>query len=95
MARREASSAWFDLGWQSWMLGIDASAVIALPMASVVCGGAEADYEIDLMFSEKIEAGHQLQAKPSSPGLGAAPATFNRRRLSHAPVRHPPRLHGS
>lgn len=104
MARREASSAWFDLGWQSWMLGIDASVVIALRMASVVLGGAEADREIELMFNEKTEAGHQLQAKPSSLGLGAAPATAlkhdrgevaaNRQRLSHSPVRHPPKLHG-
>jgi hypothetical protein len=57
------------------------------------------------MFNEKTEAGHQLQAKPSSLGLGAAPATAlkhdrgevaaNRQRLSHSPVRHPPELHGS
>ena len=53
MARREASSAWFDLGWQSCVLGIDASVVIALPIASVVRGGAEADREIELMFNEK------------------------------------------
>jgi len=77
------------------MLGIDASVVIALRMASVVRGGAEADREIELMFNEKTEAGHQLQAKPSSPGLGAAPAAANRQRLSHSPVRHPPELHGS
>ena len=63
MARREASSAWFDLGWQSWMPGIDASVVIALPMASVVRGGAEADREIELMFNEKTEAGHQLSVR--------------------------------
>ena len=75
MARGEASSAWFDLGQQFSMLAIDASTVIAMQMPSVVRGGTEADREIELMLIEKIEAGHQLQAKFSRLGVGAAPAT--------------------
>lgn len=77
------SSAWFDPGWQSWMLGIEASTVIAMRMASVVRGGAEADREIELMVIEKIEAGHQLQAKFSSLGVGAATATAMATILKH------------
>ena len=77
------SSAWFDLGWQSWMLGIEASTVIAMRMASLVRGGAEADREIELMLIEKIEAGHQLQAKFSRLGVGAAPATAMATALKH------------
>ena len=109
MARGEASSAWFDLGQQFSMLAIDASTVIAMQMPSVVRGGAEADREIELMVNEKIEAGHQLQAKLSSLGVGAAPATAmvtalkhyrgkvaaNRRRLSRQSLSHPPELRGS
>ena len=83
MAGREASNPWFDLGWQSWMLGIEASTVIAMRMASVACGGAEADHEIEIMVNEKIEAGHQFQAKLKSLGVGAAPATAMATALKH------------
>jgi alkaline phosphatase len=83
VAGREASNPWFDLGWQSWMLGIEASTVIAMRMASVARGGAEAEREIELMVNEKIEAGHQLQAKLSSLGGGAAPATAMVTALKH------------
>ncbi len=61
--------------WQSRMPGIDASNVIAMRMASFVCGGAETEREIELMVCEKIDAGHQLQAKLSSLCAGAVPAT--------------------
>jgi hypothetical protein len=83
VARGEASSAWFDLGQQFSMLAIDASTVIAMQMPSVVRGGAEADREIELMVNETIEAGRQLQAKLSSLGAGAAPATAMAMVLKH------------
>lgn len=83
MARRAASNPWFDLGGQTWMLGIEASSVIATRMAKVARGGAEADREIELMMSEKIEAGHQLHAKLSGLGSGAAPEMAMATALKH------------
>jgi len=83
VASRGASNPWFDLGWRTWMLGLEASSVIATRMARVARGGAEADREIELMISEKIEAGQQLQAKLSGPGAGAVPETAMARALKH------------
>lgn len=83
MASRGASNPWFGLGWRTWMLGLEASSVIATRMARVARGGAEADREIELMMSKKIEAGQQLQAKLSGLGAGAVPETAMARALKH------------
>ncbi len=83
MASRGASNPWFDLGWRTWMLGLEASLVIAKRMAKVARGGAEADREIEIMMSEKIEAGLQLHAKLSGLGAGAAPETAMATALKH------------
>jgi len=80
---RGVSNPWFDLAWQSWMLGFEASAVIGTRMAKVARGGVEADREIGLMLSEKIEAVHELKAKLSRLGAGAAPATAMKTALKH------------
>lgn len=77
------ANAWFDLGWQTWMLGIEASSVIATRMAKVARGGVEAEREINLMLREKIEAGVQLQAKLSGLGASVAPATAVAATLKH------------
>lgn len=82
-SKRGVSNPWFDLGWQAWMLGFEASAVIGTRMAKVARGGAEADREIELMVGEKIEAGQQLQTKLSRLGAGAAPATAMATALKH------------
>jgi hypothetical protein len=65
------------------MLGLEASSVVATRMARVARGGAEADREIELMMSEKIEAGQQLQAKLPGLGAGAVPETAMARPLKH------------
>ena len=83
MESRGASNPWFGLGWRTWMLGLEASSVIATRMARVARGGAEADREIELMMSKKIEAGQQLQAKLSGLGAGAVPETAMARALKH------------
>lgn len=69
------SNPWVELGWQTWMLGFEASSVIASRLAKVSRGGDQADSEMKLMVSEKIEAGQQLQSKLSRLGDNAAPAT--------------------
>ena len=83
MASRGTSNPWFDLGWRTWMLGLEASLVIATRMAKVARGGAEADREIEIMMSEKMEAGLQLHAKLSGLGAGAVPETAIARALKH------------
>ena len=65
------------------MLGLEASLVIATRIAKVARGGAEADREIELMMSEKIEAGQQLQEKLSGLGAGAGPETAMATALKH------------
>ncbi len=96
MTRRAARPDWYALGWQTWMLGLEASSVVAARMFKFAAGGDEARIELDKAVSEKVEAGPQLQAKLLALGPAVTPATAvktalnvykgkvtaNRRRLS-------------
>lgn len=67
----------------AWLLGVEASSVIALRMMKIGMGGAAADAETRLMVSEKIKAGMALQAKAMTGGLGLTPHSAATRTLSH------------
>ena len=94
--RADPFGAWFNLGLDMWMLGAEASSVIALRGLKLAAGGAAASAEAERMLSEKVAAATALtqqmmlgQLGTSMPGIGAkAVASFgrkvraNRRRLT-------------
>lgn len=94
MARRR--DPWTSLAFDTWALGVEASAVIGLRMMKLAAGGAAAQAEAQRMVSEKVVAGLTLPMLAATGQLGAsAPAVAsgslthlrrkvraNRRRLS-------------
>lgn len=67
-----AYSAWLRASMDAWMLGLESSSVIALRMAKLAGGGEAASREAQLMVSEKIHAGIELQSMlPGTTPLGA------------------------
>jgi hypothetical protein len=81
--RRRAANTWVKLGWQSWMLGIEASSVIAARVMKMSAGGDASQREVQLMIAEKVEAALQLQTRLANLGLEAAPATAVATALRH------------
>jgi hypothetical protein len=87
---------WFRIAADSWSLGIEAAAVVAMRTAKIAAGGAAAEAEARRMVCEKIEAAGALQMMALTGALGwSAPAAAaktvafyrhkirgNRRRLS-------------
>lgn len=65
---------WMSAGADAWALGIEASTVVGLRMASFAQGGAGADREARRMVAEKIESALQLQAAMLTGRIGATPA---------------------
>ena len=64
-------TAWMDLAFDGWQLGVEASAVIALRLARLAAGDAAALAEAQLMIGEKIEAAAALHMRALTGGLGA------------------------
>lgn len=71
-----------------WMLGAEASSVIALRTLKLAAGGAAADAEAKLMVSEKITAAMALsqqailgQLGTSMPGVGTKAVASYRRKV--------------
>jgi len=87
---------WSTLSWQAWLLGVEASSVIASRLIALSSGDRAARREFNLMVSEKTQAAIELQAKLMKPGAAATPeaavdtairhyrgkVAANRRRLS-------------
>jgi len=61
---------WLRIGFDAWLLGIEASSVIGLRALKIAAGGANAHAETNLMIKEKIAAGLALQGKALSGTLG-------------------------
>ena len=51
---------WFRIGFDAWLLGVEASSVIGLRAFKIAGGGAAAAAEARLMINEKIQAGWAL-----------------------------------
>ena len=87
---------WLQTGFDAWLLGLEASSVIALRTLKLAAGGAAASAEAQRMVREKLEAGLALQkltltGKLGRTAQGSAAKTIrhyrrkvraNRRRLS-------------
>ena len=68
-----AQAAWAKVGFDSWMLAWNASAVIGLRVARIAAGGADGAREARLMVSEKLQAATEVQAALLTGGLGDTP----------------------
>jgi hypothetical protein len=80
---KSPGGAWLGLYRQTFMLGLEASAVMALRGAKIAAGGHAAQDEMQLMVSEKIEAGLALQTRAVTGALGLTPEKMAMGTLSH------------
>ena len=78
-----AQNSWLRLGWGAWMLGFEASTVIALRLMKIAGGGAGADTETRRMIDEKIDSAVALQALAMSGGLGGTAESAASKTLTH------------
>jgi hypothetical protein len=78
-----ARNPWLDLGFNAWMLTLEATTVIGLRTLKIATGGARAAAEMELMSSEKIEAAFALQTMAVSGRLGTTAPTAASRILTH------------
>lgn len=76
-------AAWFRTGLDAWSLGAEASTVIALRMVRLAAGGAAGVGEANLMITEKVQAGLELQADLIGMGLGLTPLAGMQKTLRH------------
>lgn len=84
MARsRYGSGAWLRLGLETWALGWEAGAVMALRTLKLAQGGAAAQAEAVRMVTEKAAAAAELQAKALTGSLGASGHAVARSTVRH------------
>jgi hypothetical protein len=74
---------WARAGIDAWALGLEASTVIGLRMATFAQGGAASEREARLMVAEKIESALHLQSAFLGGRLGNTPASGAKRVLRH------------
>jgi hypothetical protein len=74
---------WMNAGVEAWMLALEASTVIALRTARIAAGGALADRELQLMWSEKVQAALEWQLALMTGGLGATALSGTRETVRH------------
>ncbi len=81
MARRK--DPWTTLAFDSWSLGMEASAVIGLRLMKLAAGGAAAQTEAQLMVGEKVAAGLALPMLAMTGQLGASGPAIASGSLAH------------
>ena len=81
--RRSEAVEWLEIATATAALGMESAAVIALRTAGAAFGGAEAADEAWRMWSEKVVALAELQARLLTGSLGATPAGAARATLKH------------
>ena len=78
-----AKSSWLSLGFDAWLLGLEAASVIALRSARIAAGGAAARRELATMVNEKIASAAVLQSLALSDRLGRTPRAVAAKTLAH------------
>ncbi|MCR5877733.1 hypothetical protein [Phenylobacterium sp. J367] len=81
MAR--SHNPWLRLGMDAWMLGFEASTVVALRSAKIAAGGAAGEAEARRMVSEKVEAAQAWQLLAATGALGFTAPLAADRTLKH------------
>ena len=74
---------WAMLGYQTWLLGVEASFVIAIRMNGLAWQAPGSDKEIVRMASEKIAAMTELQMRYLTGGMGTTPLAASQRTVQH------------
>lgn len=81
MARRQAN--WWGIGFDAWLLGLEAAQVIWLRGWLMMLGGARAEREARLMVAEKLAAHSAFAVALATGGAGHSPDTVGRKALRH------------
>ena len=81
MARRR--DPWAGLAFDTWALGLEASAVVGLRLMKLAAGGAAAQAEAQLMVGEKVAAGMALPMLAMSGQLGTTHAAITSGSVKH------------
>ena len=76
-------TSFLDLAVDTWLLGLESSAVIAARLSRLALGDTAALAEAQLMVSEKIESLSKLHWMAMTGGLGIDPRTAAARSIRH------------
>jgi hypothetical protein len=71
------------LGFDAWMLGLEASTVVGLRTLKLAAGGDAAAAEASRMISEKLTAAVELQALATAGALGVTAPRAVAKTLTH------------
>ncbi|WP_315759864.1 hypothetical protein [Sphingomonas sp. Y38-1Y] len=82
-ARTPSYADWAMLGLQTWMLGLEASAVIATRLHGFAWQTPGSDREATRMVSEKMTALMELQWRFMTGGMGSTPLAASQRTVQH------------
>lgn len=74
---------WAMVGYQTWLLGIEASMVIATRLNGFAWQAPGSDKEAVRMVSEKIAAITELQMRYLTGGMGSTPLAASRHTVQH------------
>lgn len=74
---------WMKIGFDSWMLGMEASTVIGLRLTKLAAGGPAASVEAQRMVAEKMQAAWELQVAAATGRLGNTPHAQASKALKH------------
>ena len=77
------STNWLTASLEAWELGIEAAAVISMRGVMVAEGGPDVAREMQLMISEKLLSGLELQIAFMTGAMGSNPATASRKMVRH------------
>ncbi|KRA84646.1 hypothetical protein ASD76_06300 [Altererythrobacter sp. Root672] len=79
MFTNDAYRRWLNLGFDAWVLGVEASTVIALRASKAAMGGDADGREARRMINEKVTAAIELQTAFLTGRLGTDPASATKR----------------
>lgn len=74
---------WFNIGLETWVLGAEASVVMALRTSKVLLGGRSGSREARLMISEKMTSAAELQGELWLGSFGADPTRTAEKMLGY------------
>ena len=81
MAQRQAG--WVSLGFDTWMVGLEAAQVMWLRAWQLAPGDARAQREARRMVDEKITANAEFYWLAATGGAGASPEAVARKAVRH------------
>lgn len=76
-------AAWTTLGVEAWLLGLEASAVIAARLQGFALQSPGSDREAERMVTEKMMALAELQWRFMTGGMGSTPLAASQRTVKH------------